>query len=146
MGVDADRVETQEFYCRHCDENDKTKEAGGYFTVRLHVGWNRHIYLHCPNCNAKHYRTVKDGQITEGASLVDLDRNQKEEEVFVPKSAWSKEPRTTAMAKARRELEEKKGSLYQIKQLREGATIRENRDIIDQSWVDRFILREQEES
>jgi putative FmdB family regulatory protein len=40
-------------------------ECGKYFDVKLNVALNGNYRVHCPNCGHIHYRTVKEGKITD---------------------------------------------------------------------------------
>ena len=73
----------QEFYCNDCS---------GYFRVKLDMALNIKIKMCCPNCGHPHPRATKDGQIVE---YNDGIKGSYEEEVHVPKSAYSKEPFTS---------------------------------------------------
>jgi hypothetical protein len=127
----------QEFYCRHCDDDE-----GGYFRVRLHMGWTRNIILHCPKCGNEHYRGVKDGLIYE--RHFDVEERERDH-IYVPLSAWSKEPQTLAMRQAHEvmmAMEEPYPS--KVKQLRDAAPIASTRDIIEEAWLDRYFERHEE--
>ena len=46
-----------EFYC--------SGSCSKYFDFVLNTALNGDYRIHCPNCKHIHYRTIKDGQITE---------------------------------------------------------------------------------
>ena len=45
-----------QFYCTECHK---------YFDILLNTALNGNYRVHCPKCGHVHYRTLKDGQITE---------------------------------------------------------------------------------
>jgi hypothetical protein len=132
----------QEFYCNDCD---------GYFRARLSLGFNRCIRMVCPNCGRKHPRVVKNGMIRETGHV----NNPKEEEVYVPKTSYSKTPVTRAMARAQsvlarphppaNDLKAVAAYLKAYEQTREGAQVPENRQIIQEAWNDRYTDRHEQE-
>jgi hypothetical protein len=74
----------QEFYCGECK---------GYIRVKLNIDLNIGVEVVCPECGHKHHRVVKDGQIFERGR----ESCKATEEICPPKSAYQKEPWTTAM-------------------------------------------------
>lgn len=68
----------QEFHCNDCN---------GYWRVKINMALNMRCLMVCPNCGRKHPRYIKDGKIVENASMP----NAYEEEIYAPKSAYSKE-------------------------------------------------------
>ena len=46
----------KEFYCTECHK---------YFDIKLNVALDGNYRIHCPSCNHTHYRTVKQGMITD---------------------------------------------------------------------------------
>jgi hypothetical protein len=76
----------QEFYCHRCTE------GGTYIMVKLNVGINHGVEVVCPMCGAKHHRRISGGKIVD-----DSKRSEVMEQIYPPKSACSKEPRTAKM-------------------------------------------------
>ena len=76
---------TQEFYCNGCD---------GYFRVRLNIALDRNVVVVCPNCGHRHARGIKKGVIIEAYGKGDND-----EEIWPPRSAYSKESLALKMKK-----------------------------------------------
>lgn len=75
----------QEFYCNDCN---------GYFRVRLNMSLNIRVKMKCPNCGREHPRCIVNGLIKEYAPEISSSYT---EEIIVPKSAYSKEPKHTKM-------------------------------------------------
>lgn len=111
--------QVQEFHCNKCP---------GYVIVRLNMDLNRRVLLVCPMCGRRHQRQIRNGV------LYDVNKFNDEsniEEIHVPKSAFSKKPRTHAMEEA-----SKRNGLWQT--LRDGAVIDSPRSLIEESWFDRY--------
>lgn len=47
---------TFEFCCTECKK---------YFDIKLNTELSGNYRIHCPNCDHIHYRTIKDGKITD---------------------------------------------------------------------------------
>lgn len=78
---------SQEFYCGECQ---------GYFLVRLNMALNIEVEVACPNCGHKHRRVISGGRIHETGRFT----HDATEIILVPRSTYSKQPRTQAMIKA----------------------------------------------
>jgi hypothetical protein len=116
----ADRV-WQEFYCGECD---------GYFDVKLNMGLNYEVEVVCPNCEHKHRRCIKDGQIFESGRY----NSAIKEEIISTKAAYHKKPRTKAMNNA------SKDSRWSGR--RDGVVITDpSRDFLKASWYEKFSGR-----
>jgi hypothetical protein len=78
----------QEFYCGECQ---------GYFRVKLNMALTIGVEIVCPKCKHKHHRFIKDGVIYENGR----SEHGAKEEICPPLSAYSKEPLTAKMEKAK---------------------------------------------
>ncbi len=109
----GDRV-VQEFYCRHCPADDpkssdpEKRKVGGHFRVRIALGYNASLKIHCPKCKHVHSRGVENGQIVDrsvSSSYTD--------DIKAPIATWSREPvARVAAEKKQRNLEESPGNNY----------------------------------
>lgn len=113
----------QEFFCNECV---------GYFRIKLCLGYDHSIHLHCPNCDHLHHRVVEDGRIKERfMSYNNPASGLPADEIFVAKSAYSKEPWTAAMEKRQASLKSEPitgGKIWDG--AREGAEIKSQEDLI----------------
>ena len=75
----------QEFYCTISGGG-----CGGYFMIKLNLEIDHVVEIVCPNCNHRHQRKIEKGKIKESGRF----DNKPKEEIVVPKSAYSKEPKT----------------------------------------------------
>jgi hypothetical protein len=105
----------QEFYCNDCPD-------GNYIMVRLNMGLNHSVEVVCPECGAKHHRTIKNGQLFDGKNGTVV------EQICPPKSACSKESRTAKM----------------FKNARDGVLVEESdadkirRDMMRERWIELY--------
>jgi hypothetical protein len=75
-----DRV-MQEFYCNDCD---------GYIMIQITANMHdKKVVIVCPECDRKHPRTIKKGQI------IDNSHSSESYEICPVLSAYSKTPRTS---------------------------------------------------
>lgn len=109
----------QEFYCRGCE---------GYIIVPLSQDFNRRVLVVCPKCGRKHQREVRQGVLYDVNKFSD---ESKIEEVYVPQSAWNKNP----CSHLQEEASKKFGSWHNF---RGGAVIETPRDLIEEAWFDRY--------
>jgi hypothetical protein len=93
----------QEFYCGNCQ---------GYISVRLNMELNRVVEVVCPNCEHKHKRCIKDGQIFERGR----ENNSPLEEICPPKSAYYKTAKTSKMLNAKGFNQRRDGVIFEEKQ------------------------------
>ncbi len=114
----TDHYVWQEFMCR----------CNGFILIRLNLGLNRRIKLHCPKCKAVHERAIKNGQIVD-------NRSGEAQEEFTPlMSAYSEVPRTAEMKIACAKIGRDRNGVVTT----EPATITQPSAELRQSWLDRF--------
>lgn len=105
----------QEFYCNDCD---------GYIDVKINISINQDVLVKCPNCGREHPRTIKNGVIYE--------RGQYEsrycEKITPVKAAYHKDPKTIRM-------KTQETTCYSR---RDGVTVESPRDLINESWFERY--------
>jgi hypothetical protein len=79
--------EKKEFYCTECKK---------YFDFMLNLALNGNYRIHCPNCDHVHYRSVVDGNITEGRFTNDSKRDDIliEDIIPMPSSCRDKQQET----------------------------------------------------
>ncbi|MHA1948256.1 MAG: hypothetical protein ACW99G_02670 [Candidatus Thorarchaeota archaeon] len=122
----------QEFYCGECS---------GYFRVKLNLDRDYVVWMVCPECGHKHKRAIDGGVIKENGR----ENSDPAEEIVVMKSAYSKEPWTKKMQKAKEKHEDRTycSARRDGVIVKDGEKPKQKRDpaadeIIRQSWLDRF--------
>lgn len=103
----------QEFYCGECD---------GHIDVKLNIALNHEVEVKCPNCGHEHRRVVRNGQIFEDGRY----QSSYVEKLKPVKAAYHKEPKTVRM----------KTKNFDAR--RDGAVVQSPRDLINESWFDRY--------
>jgi hypothetical protein len=110
--------------------------CGGFILVKLNIALKKHrVKMICPKCKHEHFRIIDDGLVTEQGRFA----TNKFEEICPPISAWSKEPRTSAMIDVveRRVGNERDG--VPVKELELSGEQIQAQSIIRQSWGERFL-------